>query len=523
MGKALLPTIMALLGIGIGIGVVLLISYLRKRKLGAMAKDIVGKAKEDAERIVADARARTREEAFKQREVFDRETQEIRNELKGFERRLVKREDVIDRKAESLQRREKYLDGVEKEATEKQQKLELRSKDLEKLVAETAETLHKISGMTKEEAVATLLQKLEKELISEYHQRIKQTQEAAKETAEAEARKVIVGAIQKCAIEHTAENVVSTIDLPSEDMKGRIIGREGRNIRAFEKATGIDVIVDDTPGVVVLSGFDSVRREMAKRAMDKLISDGRIHPGRIEELVEQSKKEMEEIIVQTGKKAAQEMDIHNLHPKAIALLGRLRFRTSYGQNMLQHTMEVAHLCGLLAQELRLDPVLARRCGLLHDIGKAIDQEMEGTHPALGGDLLRRWDERKEVIEAAEKHHADMNVDSPYTVVTAAADAISASRPGARRETLEKYVKRMERLEAICTSFPGVDSAFAIHAGRELRVVANSSKIDDKQSLILCRDIAKEIEKELNYPGEIKVTLIRETRVVEYARYNQPDN
>ncbi len=512
-----MPVLMALVGIGIGAGIILLISYFRKRNLGAIAKDVITKAKEDTERMIADARAKTREEAFKQREAFEHETQEVRNELRGFERRLVKREDVIDRKAESLQRREKYLDSVEKEAAEKQQKFEQRGKDLEKLIADATETLHKVSGMTKEEAAATLLQKLEKELTSEYHQRIKQNQDAAKEAAEAETRRIVVGAIQKCAIEHTAENVVSTIDLPSEDMKGRIIGREGRNIRAFEKATGIDVIVDDTPGVVVLSGFDSVRREMAKRALEKLISDGRIHPGRIEELVEQSKKEMEEIIVQTGKKAAQEMDVHNLHPKAIALLGRLKFRTSYGQNMLQHTMEVAHLCGLLAQELRLDPILARRCGLLHDIGKAIDQEIEGTHPAIGGDLLKRWDERKEVIESAEKHHADMNVDFPYTVVTAAADAISASRPGARRETLEKYVKRMERLEAICTSFPGVDSAFAIHAGRELRAIVNSGKVDDKQALILARDIAKEIEKELNYPGEIKVTLIRETRVVEYAR------
>lgn len=517
MEKAFLPALTALLGVGVGVGIILLILYLRKRKLGAIAEDIITKAKGDAERIIAEARARTREEALKQREAFERETQEIRNELRGFERRLIKREDVIDRKAESLQRREKYLDGVEKELVEKQQKVEQRARDLEKLVAEATETLHRVSGMTREEATTTLLQRLEKELTSEYHQRIKQAQDAAKEAAEAEARKIIISVIQKCAIEHTAENVVSTIDLPSEDMKGRIIGREGRNIRAFEKATGIDVIVDDTPGVVVLSGFDSVRREMAKRAMEKLISDGRIHPGRIEELVEQSKKEMEEIILQTGKKAAQEIDIHNLHPKALVLLGRLKFRTSYGQNMLQHTLEVAHLCGLLAQELRLDTMLARRCGLLHDIGKAIDQEMEGTHPVIGADLLRRWDERKEVIEAAEKHHADMNVEFPYTVITATADAISASRPGARRETLEKYVKRMERLEAICTSFPGVDSAFAIHAGRELRVIVNSNKVDDKQALVLCRDIAKEIEKELSYPGEIKVTLIRETRVVEYAR------
>ncbi|MDQ7778166.1 MAG: ribonuclease Y [Planctomycetota bacterium] len=512
-----MDVIMLLLGLAVGAGGVFLAVFLQKRKQSQAARDIIESAKREADGIASAAQAKVREEALKQREAFERENTEAKNELRGFERRLVKREDVIDRKAESIQRREKYLDGLEKDIVEKGQKLDQKAKDLDQLVASANETLHKVSGLTKEEATATLMDKLEKELTSEYHQRIKKAQDAAREGCEEETRKVIVTALQKCAIEHTAENVVSTIDLPSEDMKGRIIGREGRNIRAFEKSTGIDVIVDDTPGVIVLSGFDSVRREMARRAMEKLIADGRIHPGRIEELVEQSKKEMEEVIAQTGKKTAIEMDIHGLHPKALALLGRLSFRTSYGQNMLQHTIEVAHLCGLIAQELKLDPVLAKRAGLLHDIGKAIDQEMEGTHPAIGADLLRRWDERKEVIEAAEKHHSDMNVDSPYTLITATADAISASRPGARRETLEKYIKRMERLEAICMSFPGVESAFAIHAGRELRVIVNSTKVDDKQALILCRGIAKEIEKELNYPGEIKVSLIRETRVVEYAR------
>ncbi|HRU06269.1 MAG TPA: ribonuclease Y, partial [Candidatus Brocadiia bacterium] len=337
----------------------------------------------------------------------------------------------------------------------------------------------------------------------------------AKDNAERQARKIIGAAIQRFAADHTTEMVVSSVPLPNEDMKGRIIGREGRNIRAFEKATGVDVIVDDTPGVIVVSGFDGVRREIARLSMEKLVQDGRIHPARIEEVVEQTKKEMDNLLMETGKQAAFDCGVHNLDPREVELLGRLKFRTSYGQNQLQHVIEVAHLTGIMAGELGLDVQLAKRCGLLHDLGKAMDHEMEGGHPEIGAEMAKRCGECQDVIDAIGGHHLDIP-PSIYAVLVSAADAISASRPGARRETLEKYIKRLEQLEAIANSFPGVQQAYAIQAGREVRVIVSPDKLSEEMAQKVCRDIAKQVEKDMTYPGEVRVTLIRESRYVEVA-------
>jgi ribonuclease Y len=506
-----------IVGAGVGIVIMLAVAAAKRKKMDGEVGQLMDQAKQEAERIKKDAFLQCREETYKIKEANERERSERMGEMKQLERRLLKREDALDLKGEKLQKTEKDLARQEAELHLKQKGIADKEAELASMLAKERETLQAISGLNKEEATKLLLSKLDTELQQEKAHLINKVMNEVKETQDTEARSVVALAIQRCAADHTAESVVSTVDLPNEDMKGRIIGREGRNIRAFERATGIDLIVDDTPGVVVVSGFDAVRREMARRAMEKLVLDGRIHPARIEEIVEITKKEMEDQIAQTGKQVCFDLDMHGLHPKLVMLLGRLKYRTSYGQNVLQHSMEVAQLASLMAQELKLDAALAKRCGLLHDIGKAVDQEMEGTHPNIGAELAKRFDEKKEVIDSAGNHHGTMDALYPYTVITAAADAISASRPGARRETLEKYIKRLERLESIATSHPGVDNAFAIQAGREVRVLVNAGKVDDKAAAILARDVAKEIEKELNYPGEIKVTVIRETRIVEYAR------
>ena len=363
-----------------------------------------------------------------------------------------------------------------------------------------------------------LLERVDHELADEVASRIQKNEEAIKVVSEEKARRILATAIHRYAAEHTADTTVSTVDIPSDDMKGRIIGREGRNIRTFEKATGVDVIVDDTPGVVIVSAFDNIRREIARISLSKLIQDGRIHPTRIEEVVKETQEEMERNIMEIGKAAVQEANVGHLHEKLVHLLGRLKFRTSYSQNVLNHSLEVAYLTGLMADELGLDGRLARRCGLLHDVGKAADHEMEGGHPKIGAELAKRYGETsKEVLHAIVGHHDDVTVDHIYTVLVAAADAISAARPGARRETLEKYVKRLEELEALAQGFPGIEHAYAIQAGRELRIIANASVLSDSEALKTCRDIAKSIEQQLNYPGEIKVTVVRETRSVEFAR------
>ena len=392
--------------------------------------------------------------------------------------------------------------------------------DAEVLVQQQTAKLHEITGLSKEEAERRLLDRVDKELAEEVARRIQKSDDELKSVTEEKARRVLAVAIQRYAAEHTADTTVSTVDIPSDDMKGRIIGREGRNIRTFEKATGVDVIVDDTPGVVVVSAFDNIRRETARLALTKLIQDGRIHPTRIEEVVKETQEEMERHILEVGKTATLEASIGPLHEKLMQLLGRLKFRTSYSQNVLNHSLEVSHLCGLMADEIGLNGMLARRCGLLHDVGKAADHEMEGGHPKIGAELAKRYGETSpEVLHAIAGHHDDVTIDHIYTVLVAAADAIElpAASAQVRRETLEKYVKRLEELEGLACGFPGVEHAYAIQAGRELRIIANASVLNDSEATKTCRDIARAIEQQLNYPGEIKVTVVRETRTIEFAR------
>jgi len=489
-----------------------------KRDAERLAERLADQARRDAERIVKDGELKAKDEAFRKREEVTRELEKVRGELRDQERRLEKREDAIESQQKELEERKRQLDAAQKKAIEAREILEKKAKDLDAVIEQETKALHQITGLSKADAEKMLLDKLELELVDEVAARIRKSNELFTQHAESKAREILATAVQRYAASHTADATVSTVDIPSDDMKGRIIGREGRNIRTFEKATGVDVIVDDTPGVVVVSAFDNVRREIARVSLNKLIQDGRIHPTRIEEVVAETQKEMDATILEIGKKACLDLDIPMPHDKILQLLGRLRFRTSYSQNVLLHSMEVAHLCGMIASELGLNPQLARRCGLLHDMGKAADHEMEGGHPKVGAELAKRYGETsREVLHAIAGHHDDITVDNIYTVVVAAADAISASRPGARRETLEKYVKRMEALEAVACGFPEVDQAFAIQAGRELRVIANSHKTSDADALRVCRDIARAIEQELDYPGEIKVTVIRETRMTEMAK------
>ncbi|MFP4056668.1 MAG: ribonuclease Y [Candidatus Brocadiia bacterium] len=513
------PAAYVLLAVGavIGAGVVLLVAALRQRSARQQAAAILDKARQEGEDIRRKAEVAAKEELHGRREEFEKETRETRTELKLLEKRLVKREDALERKAELTTKREKYIEDLERELSKRQENIAAKERELSEVLDKEKDALYRISGLSPQEARSQLFERLEQELERETANLVDQKLDRAKETAEAKAREILSTAIQRCAVEHTTESVVSTIDLPNDEMKGRIIGREGRNIRAFEKATGVDVIVDDTPGVVVLSAFDSVRREMARIAMEELVADGRIHPARIEEVVEKAKRKTEDNIYDVGKQVLFDMNIHANGNKLPYLLGRLKYRTSYGQNVLQHSVEVAHLCSIMAAELKLDPELAKRIGLLHDIGKAVDHELEGGHPEIGALLGKRLDESDVVINAIAAHHEGEAPTSVYAVLAQAADAVSASRPGARRETLEKYIRRLERLEGVASSFEGVDNAYAIQAGREVRVMVKSERVDDKSAAKLARDIAKEIEQELDYPGEIRVTVIRETRAVEYAR------
>ncbi|MBI2922683.1 MAG: ribonuclease Y [Planctomycetes bacterium] len=504
-------------GLGGGAGGYYFISRQMVTGARQQAELILSEAREKREALVKEGEVKAKDEMLRMRTEAERDRFQKMEEIKNQERAAQKKEDQLDRKNEDLQRLAKQLEGERQSLADKVKNVEAKTLELQKTLAAQQATLEKLSGMGKEEATRTFYERLQQELANDVAARIRKAQELAKDRADEEARKIVIGAIQRTASDHSSENTTSTVDLPSEDMKGRIIGREGRNIRAFEKATGVDVIVDDTPGVIVLSGFEPVRRETARRAMEKLVQDGRIHPTRIEEIIEGTKKEMEELIQQTGKQTCYELDIQRLSPKVVPVLGRLRFRTSYGQNVLKHSIEVAKLAAIMAAEVGLDPKLALRAGLLHDIGKALDQEMEGTHPQIGFDLLKRAEEPHAVCDTALRHHETEKAETPYCIITAAADAISASRPGARGESLEKYIKRLQDLERIATNKQGVEGAFAIQAGRELRVLVNASKIDDATALIVAKDIAKQIEAEMTYPGEIRVTVIRETRVTEYAR------
>ena len=489
----------------------------RDREMKAAAEELLEQGRRDAESLRKEAKVEAREEAMKAREAFEKEAAETREELRNRERQVVKREDSLDAKLDTLGRKEKAVEAEQKRVSALEDDLKAKQTELDETVAEQKQQLLKISGLGADEARTVLLERMEAEVEHEAAALIQRTTERAQETADAKAREILAGAIQRLASDYTSEATVATVDIPNDEMKGRIIGREGRNIRAFERATGVDVIVDDTPGVVVLSSFDSVRREVGRRSMVKLIADGRIQPPRIEQVVSECQKEVDQEIVETGKQVALDTGVRGLHPKEVQLLGRLKFRTSYGQSVLQHSIEVSALAGMMAEELGLDGRLARRAGLLHDIGKAVDHEVEGGHPEIGADLARRYNEQAEVIHAIGGHHEPNVPDMLYTTVVAAADAVSASRPGARRETLEKYVQRLEKLENLAGRFEGVENAFAIQAGREVRVVVDADKVSDDKAVKLCRDIAKAVEDELTYPGEVRVTLIRERRVVEYAR------
>jgi len=481
-----------------------------------MQRQIEG-AKKEAENIIKSAQIDAAAETIKKREQFTDEANKIRAELREAETRLSKREDALDRQAELLQQRENTAKQQEKETERRLSNISNKEKQLSVLMAQQKNQLLKITAMSVEEAKELLLKRLEDECEHEMSALIQRKVEEATESAGEKSREIISTAIQRYAAEQTCEVTVSTIEIPNDDMKGRIIGREGRNIRAFEKATGVDVIVDDTPGMIVVSGFNPVRREVARLSMERLIQDGRIHPSRIEELVAQTKKEVNQKVLQLGKDAAVETNVRGLSNRVLSLIGALNFRTSYGQNVLRHSVEVAFLSQIMADELGLDGSIARRAGLLHDIGKAIDHEIEGSHPAIGANYLKRFNESPIVLNAVEGHHGDVPPDNPYTPLVAAADAISASRPGVRRETLERYIKRLEKLEEIATSFKGVESAYAIQAGREIRVIVDAKQVEDESAMKIARDIANKIEAEMAYPGEIQVTLLREVRCIEYAK------
>jgi ribonuclease Y len=448
---------------------------------------------------------------------FEKETKDRRAELHNMEKRLIQREENLDKKVEVIDKKEREFTEKLKELAAKEQKLRSMEEEYKVMLAEEKDSLQRVSGLTAEEAKKLLLSRMEEDVRQEAGLMIKRIEEETKQESDKKAREILATAIQRCAVEHTVETTVSVVHLPNDEMKGRIIGREGRNIRALEMATGIDVIIDDTPEAVILSGFDPVKREVARIALTRLMEDGRIHPGRIEEVVEKVKKEMEVSIKEGGEQAVFEVGIRGIHPELVKLLGKLKYRTSYGQNVLDHLKESAFIMGTMANELGLDAQLAKRMGLLHDIGKAVSHEVEGAHPKLGAEMAKKYGENDLVVNAIEGHHGDIAPISIYTVLSSAADAVSGARPGARRETLEIYIKRLEKLEEIADSFKGVEKAYAIQAGREIRVIVEPSKITDAQATVLSREIKKKIEEGMEYPGQIKITVIRETRAIEYAK------
>jgi len=508
-------------GLLIGISITwIAVWFINKAKTKTFHEDIdrqLDGAKKEAENIIRAAQLEAAAETIKKKEQFTTEANQVRAEFRETELRLSKREDVLDKQTEQLHQKEKTLEEQDKEIERRTHNIEQKDKQLSAVIAQQKNQLLKMTAMSVDDAKELLLKRLEDECELEMSALIQRKVDEATEMAGEKSREVISTAIQRYAAEQTCEVTISTVEIPNDDMKGRVIGREGRNIRAFEKATGVDVIVDDTPGMIVVSGFDPVRREVARLSMERLIQDGRIHPSRIEELVAQTKKDINAKVLQLGKDAAVETNVRGLNNRVMSMIGALNYRTSYGQNVLRHSVEVAFLAQVMADELGLDGSIARRAGLLHDIGKALDHEIEGGHPAIGANFLRRFSEPQVILNAVEGHHGDIPPDNPYTPLVASADAISASRPGARRETLERYIKRLEKLEEIANGFPGVENAYAIQAGREIRVIVSAEKVPDESAMKIARDIAKKVEAEMTYPGEIQVTLLRELRCIEYAR------
>ena len=504
----LLSLLLILLGIilGVVVGYIVARNLLHQKQVQARqtADDIVSYANKEADNIKKEKLLEAKEENQILKEQAENELRERRGELQRQETRLLQKEENLDRKSDLLDKKDEILEQKESKLEERQQQVDAKESSVQTLIMKHEQELERISGLTQElsQDIAVLVKEKEKE---------------AKEKVDKTAKELLATTVQRLAAEHTTESTVSVVNLPNDEMKGRIIGREGRNIRTLETLTGIDLIIDDTPEAVILSGFDPIRREIARTALVNLVSDGRIHPGRIEDMVEKARKEVDDIIRDAGEQATFEINVHNMHPDLVKILGRLNYRTSYGQNVLKHSIEVAHLSGMLAAELGEDVTLAKRAGLLHDVGKAIDHEVEGSHVEIGVELAKKYNENNIIINAIHSHHGDVEPTSIISILVAAADALSAARPGARKETLENYIRRLERLETLSESYDGVEKAFAIQAGREIRVVVSPEEIDDLKSYRLARDIKNQIEEELQYPGHIKVTVVRETRAIEYAK------
>ncbi|WP_020008624.1 ribonuclease Y [Salinicoccus albus] len=506
-----------ILGVVIGYFIVRDILTKRQQKARNSAENIISEAEKEAESLKKEKLLEAKEENQDLKDAFERESNATREEFKAQESRLLQREQTLDRKSEVLDNKDGALDNKEAKIEEKQQMVDAEDQKIKEIISRQEEELSRISGLTRDEARNEIFTEVEKELSHDMAVMVKEKEDQMKQEVDKKAKELLAVTAQRYAAEYTSESTVSVVNLPNDEMKGRIIGREGRNIRTLETLTGIDLIIDDTPEAVILSGFDPIRRSIAKNALEALVEDGRIHPGRIEEMVDKAKRSMETNIRDAGEAAAFELDIHNLHPELVKHLGKMKFRLSYGQNVLKHSVEVGHLAGMLASELGEDVQLAKRAGLLHDIGKAIDHEMEGSHVEIGVELAKRYKEHETVVNTIHSHHGDVEPTSIIAIIAAAADALSAARPGARRETLENYVKRLEKLESIAENYEGVEKTFAIQAGREIRVMIKPDEVDDLSAHRLARDIKKQVEDELQYPGHIKVTVVREMRAVEYAK------